>query len=163
MKLYELTENYNALRDLMESGEEGLDEAFEELTDAIEEKVENISCIVKEEYAQAEALKAEAKTLLERAKVHENAGDRGKAYILAQMETAEIRKIERPRACVSLRRTTSVQVDEENFVKWAEANSREDLCTIKVSPFKSEIKRNIEAGNYIPYAEIVEKNSAILK
>ena len=58
-----------------------------------------------------------------------------------------------------------VQVDDANFIDWAQGNNRDDLLTYKApTPSKTAIKEAMASGESIPYAEIVTgKDSVTIK
>lgn len=72
MKLYELTESYNKILELIEEGGEGLEDTLEALEDAIEDKAENYAKVIKTLEAQAKMIKEEEQRLSDRRKALEN-------------------------------------------------------------------------------------------
>ena len=163
MKLYELADMYEELINA-EMDPEDLEAAMDAIGEEAEDKIEHLAVCVKELTAEAAALKAEADALTERRMAKQNKAERIKDYLTAQMNRLGLKKLDRPKACVSFRTSKSVWLDDPiKFCQWARDNQREDLLLIKEDPSKVEIKRNIEAGNYIPFAEIREKTSAVIK
>ena len=49
------------------------------------------------------------------------------------------------------------------FIKQAREDGREDLIRMNPEPNKTEIKKALEEGQVIPGAQIVEKQSMIIK
>ena len=69
MKLYELTQNYMNLQDLLEDetiGQDLIESAMKEVGEDIEEKAQNYAVIIKNLEAEAEALEKEEKRLAAR-------------------------------------------------------------------------------------------------
>ncbi len=69
MKLYELTQNYINLQDLLEDetiSQDLIEKAMKEVSEDIEEKAENYAAIMKNLEAEAEALEKEVKRLAAR-------------------------------------------------------------------------------------------------
>ena len=69
MKLYELTQNYINLQDLLEDetiSQDLIEKAMKEVSEDIEEKAENYAAIIKNLEAEAEALEKEEKRLAAR-------------------------------------------------------------------------------------------------
>lgn len=135
------------------------EEKFELLTAAREEKIEGLLCWYKNICSDVEALKKQEDIFYERRKAAESKADGIKAYIervLAgeKFETAKVK--------VSYRKSKSVIVAED-FVRWAQANDRDDLLTYKEPTVsKTAVKQAIEAGEEVP-AEIVENMNISIK
>lgn len=72
MKLYDLTESYKKILDLIEEGGEGLEDTLEAIEEAIEEKAENYAKVIKTLEAEAKAIKEEEQRLADRRKALEN-------------------------------------------------------------------------------------------
>lgn len=76
MNLYELTDNYLKVLELIENGEEGLEDTLESINDAIEVKADGYARIIRNLEANAVALKTEIDRLTNRRKSIENSIDR---------------------------------------------------------------------------------------
>ena len=75
MKLYEITELFMRFASMVENGEieeDAIADTLESIEGELEEKADNIACLIKSWQAEAEAIKAEEKALAERRKVKEN-------------------------------------------------------------------------------------------
>ena len=84
MKLYELTNDYMDLLyaiDNEEIPEEAITDTLEAITASIEEKADNIACMLKGLEAEAQAIKAEEDRLKERRQAKERAYEKIKAYL----------------------------------------------------------------------------------
>ena len=68
MNLYELTDSYQKILQLIEDGGEGLEDTLESITDAIEDKADGYGKVIKNIEAQIEAIKNEEKRLADRRK-----------------------------------------------------------------------------------------------
>ena len=84
MKLYELTGELKSLFDDIESGvipEEAIADTLAMVEGGFLDKVDNVACAYKNYLAEAEAIKAEAKRLSERAKRKEDCAEKLKDYL----------------------------------------------------------------------------------
>ena len=95
MNLYTLTSNYSQVLDLIDEGAEMmcLQDTLDSLTDAIEDKAENIAKIIKTIDAEAAALKVEEKRLADRRKSLENRSKGLKDYLQSNLETVGLKKL----------------------------------------------------------------------
>ena len=95
MKLYELTENYRNLQDLLENPEIDQDlitNALDEVGEQLEEKSENIAKLIKTLEVEVTGFKAEEKRLADRRKTLENRITGLKSYIDAAMKATGKKK-----------------------------------------------------------------------
>jgi hypothetical protein len=76
MNLYELTDNYLKVLELIENGEEGLEDTLESINDTIELKADGYARIIRSLEANAVALKTEIDRLTNRRRSIENSIDR---------------------------------------------------------------------------------------
>lgn len=76
MNLYELTDSYLKVLELIENGEEGLEDTLESLNDTIELKADGYARIIRSLEANAVALKTEIDRLTNRRRSIENSIDR---------------------------------------------------------------------------------------
>lgn len=115
--LWELTDDFQEVLDLIESGEDYAD-TLEAINSAIEEKAEAIVKVIKTLEAHVEIIKAEEKRLADRRKHFENEARRLKEYLKENMEKADKAKIKTPLFTISLQtgRAKAVIEDEELFI-----------------------------------------------
>lgn len=136
--------------------EPGFLDTLEGETEAVEIADWLIGSILADE-AMADALKAqEAAMKARRDRIEARAKAKRRAGI-ELLNAAGLKKLERPRATLS--RTagrTSVQITDE-------ASVPTQLCTVKTvtTPDKAAIKRQIEAGETVPGAELVRGDDAL--
>ena len=167
MKLYEIAQEYEAFIAAVEAGEipeEAVADTLESITSLIEEKADNIACLIKNTMAEAEAIKAEEKALAERRKQKENLVDRLKTYLAETLTGAGYTKFETARNKMSFRKSESVAVENEvAFIEWAR-KGRDDLLTYKEPVLnKTAIKKALAAGEQIAGARIESKINLQLK
>ena len=122
MTLYEIQEQlYNAIEyGVDENGEildgQLLDDKVNEISMALDEKVENIACYIKNLNADIEALKNEKKILEQRAKTKTNQMEYLKRYLSTFMQMNNVPKFETPKCKVSFRKSSSVVIDDETKI-----------------------------------------------
>ena len=95
MKLYELTENYRNLQDLLDNPEIDQDlitNALDEVGEQLEEKAENIAKLIKTLEVEVNGYKTEEKRLADRRKTLENRITGLKSYIDAAMKATGKKK-----------------------------------------------------------------------
>lgn len=93
MNLYELSDSYKQIQQLIEDGAEGLEDALLQLNDAIEEKAVNYAKVIRNLESQSAAIKDEEKRLYERRKSLENNVKRMKESLYDAMKYNDKKKI----------------------------------------------------------------------
>ena len=165
MKLYEIANDYLALLQAIENGElpeEAIADTLEAIEGEIEEKADNIGCVLKEIEAEINAFKAEEQRLAERRKRKEKLYEKLKTYLSETLQRIGVDRVETTRNVISFRKSEAVEVDEEKFIKWAtEQYNRDDLIitTYTEKANKTEIKKELKAGIEIPGAVLVTKQN----
>lgn len=158
MKLYEISPEIEQLHNQMiivanndELTETEQDEQLEKLNDTLngmrqelEDKALDIACLIKEEQAEAQAIKFEINRLKERQSAHNNASNFWKKYL--QNNIAKV-KYEDGRAKISWRNSKSLHIDP--LAEIPEAYHR-----IKIETDKVKLKKDIQNG-------VFEKTSQI--
>ena len=169
MTLYEITDNYRNFFDAVEAGEipeEAISGTLEAIEGEFNSKVENIACMIKNWQSLAKSQKDEADKLMGLSKGNKNRAARRRGGVVTCMDLAGKKKVETSRCEVTVRKGQKiVQVDDANFIDWAQGNNRDDLLTYKApTPSKTAIKEAMASGESIPYAEIVTgKDSVTIK
>ena len=167
MRLFEIANDYIALMHAIENDElpeEAIADTLEAIQGEIEEKADNIGCLLKELEAATYAIKAEEQRLAERRKKKEKLYERLKNYLSESLLGMGINTLETTRNAITFRKSEVAEVNEATFFEWAKAN-RADLITVKVteSANKTEIKKELKAGAEIPGAVLVTKQNIQLK
>lgn len=161
MKLYEISEQLERLLMLddgnavdEETGELFSPEQLDELNMAFEEKIEGCLLFVKNQTAEAEAIKKEVKALQERARACENRAERTKNYVANFLAG---QKFASSKVSVSYRNSTScvVNIDATQLPV--------QFQKVKVEPDKTGLKEFIKAGNTIAGVELVNKKNMVIK
>ncbi len=119
------------------------------------QKCENIALYYKNINAEAEMVKAEAKSMTERYKSLENKAESLKKY-LAYALGGE--KLSTPKVAVSYRKSESVNIPDEALID-------DKYCNVSVvkKPDKKAIKDALKAGEEVKGAELVVKNNISVK
>ena len=160
--LYEVAAQYaEVLNNLQIDEETGEVLNAGELEIAAEEfdaKVESFALYVKNLRAEAEAIKAEQKTLGERRNALERKTERIEDALAAAMVAAGRAKFETARVALSFRRSESVAITDEGAIPLVFMRE-----TVKYEPDKVYIKQLIKAGEAIPGARLEEKQNLQIK
>lgn len=157
-ELYQLSQQYQEFLELIEAGEipqEAIADTLSGLAGEMEEKVDNIACIVKQLQTEAEGIKREEESLAARRKQKEASADRLKDFIRQTMGLAGKKKVETPRNCVTVGKPSqrveitdiSALREQEEFWKpyeWTEKNVD-----------KARLKEALKAGP-VPGAKMAE-------
>jgi hypothetical protein len=150
VKLYELSQNYIQLLELVDSlDEETFKDTLSSLEEAIEDKVENVAKLVRCLDVDIEAIKSEEKRLADKRKALENKVTSVKSYVQHEMEVAGLNKVKRPTVTVSIQANPpSVDVMDESLIP-----------SIYMVPQPSKIDKRailtaLKEGEFIPGASI---------
>lgn len=154
MKLYELTQEYQALQEMAEDQDvdfQAVMDTLEGIGGEFKAKADNIACVVKGLSAQADALKTESEALARRGKAASARADRLREYLFRQMRLAGISRIETNRNVIFIRKTPEALrfEDEGAFLRWA-AEHPEYLRQKPPEIDKSAVKDAIKAGESLP-------------
>lgn len=161
MTLYEIDQKIQSLVD-PETGELLDYDAFAQLQMDREQKIENMALWVKDLSAEAKAIKEEEDNLKDRRKAMENKAERLKTYLSIALGGE---KFQTPRCSVTFRKTTSVQIDDQdNLVRWLEQNGYDDCIKYKEPEVsKTEVGKLLKAGTPVPFACIKDGQSVGVK
>lgn len=161
MTLYEIANDYLRFMEAAENEEipeDALADTLESIFGEVEEKADNIACMLKNLGADIAAIKAEEDRLAERRQKKERLYERIKQYLSNELLRAGIEKVETARNKITFRKSSPVETDA-NFLEWA-LKYRDDLVTYgKPSINKTKVKQAIESGQQIEGARIVTKKN----
>lgn len=173
MKLYELAKNYRILFDSMDADDELTDDEIQAYFDTLEMiegefdiKAENIACFVKELNDDIEALSKEEKSLKARRQSKEHLRDRLKTMLIDNMKELNKKKIDMPRARVSLRNNPEsaiCELGDKEFEKWAIEHNMTEVLKCRYELSKTKLKALLEDGKKIPGVHIGRTVSVIIK
>ena len=128
--------------------------ALDELELARDKRCLEIAAYLKGEEAEGEAVKAQAKALLARAKRHESRAERLRDYIEQHMTPGE--RLRDDRSELSWRKSQAVQIVDEKAIQ------AEYLSTV-VEVDKAGLKGALKAGAEVPGAELVNRMNLQVK
>ena len=114
---------------------------------------------------EAEAIKAEEKNLAARRKAKENSVVRMKDYLKNCMEQMNLKKIETPKAKISIRNNAaSLKIDDEQaFIQMLEATGRTELINYAAPELKkTDIKNLIKKGEELTGARLEASQSLVI-
>lgn len=167
MRLYELAQDYKEFLQAIEDGlipEDAISDSLESITALIEDKADNIACMIKNLTAAAAAIKAEEASLSERRKTKEKQVERLKEYLSETLLAADYTKVETARNKISFRKSDSVHIDDaETFIDWCMKERDEFLTYPAPTINKTEIKKALALGEIIDGARIETKQNLQLK
>lgn len=166
MTMFEINDSIRAVLDKMgrEMETEGFvsDETlaeYEALSEAKDDKMESIALYYKETQAEADAIKAEAKKLAERAEVAQKKADSLKGYLSRIMEIDEMEKFTTSRVKVSFRKSESVIVDDD----LKNVDERFVITKTTYAADKASIKEAIKNGEDVKGAHLETKQNIQIK
>lgn len=132
----------------------------------IQDKAEAVAMYIKNIAAEADSIKSEEARLRTRRQAKEKTVERMKKYLMECMEAAKLKKIDMPRAVISIRNNPeSVEItDEAKFIGWAQENGRDDLLKYSLPEIrKTFVKQDLKADKEIPFAKLTRSQSVIIK
>lgn len=116
MKLYELSQAYQRILDLVEEGQE-VEDTLESLTEAIEVKTENIAKVITSLEAQAEAIKEQEKRLNERRRSIEAQIVSLKQYVQRELRMCGLEKVKGQLFTIGIQKNPpSVEILNESLI-----------------------------------------------
>ncbi|MFC5775130.1 siphovirus Gp157 family protein [Ectobacillus antri] len=159
MKLYELTNQYRQLVDMVdELDQQTLADTLESISDLIEDKAENIAFVIRTLEAEAKVIKEEEERLQALRKAREARVSNLKDYLLHQLETAGISKIKRPKVMISITNNpASVRVLDETMIP--------DIYKIPQAPKldKKAVLAELKNGGFVIGAELQQGKGVRIK
>ena len=157
-KLYELTEMYKNIWDLVEDDEvdlETLESALGQVEDNIEIKAESMAKLIKGTQADIDFIKSEEKRLADKRKVLERNQNNIKAYLENQLRIMEIDKVKTPLFVVALQKNPpSVAIVDEDLIP---EQFKKTVTTTTV--VKKDLLEALKSGQVIEGAEIKQGKS----
>ena len=167
MKLYELTNEYQAVLDMSEDDEipaDAIADTLESISAEIEVKADNIACLLKSIDIDINGIKDEESKLAERRKRKQATYDRIKQYLSEELLKSGVAKVETARNMISFRKSETVEIsDEKAFFEWAANNDGDFVIYSSPKPDKTAIKAAIKGGADIIGAQILEKQNIQIK
>lgn len=159
MKLYEIADEYRSLLNAIETGEipeEAIADTLEAVGGELDTKLDGVIGYIKELYAEAAAIKAEADKLAARAKAKTRKAEGLALYITRVLEGLGRATFENEHHKISFIPSTAVRItDEAAFIEWARENAPEAI-KITESAKKSVIGELIKSTN-VPHCALEQR------
>ncbi|MEK4173340.1 siphovirus Gp157 family protein [Lysinibacillus sp. FSL L8-0312] len=157
--IYDLTDDFLAIQQLIESGAEGLEDTLESLDLALEDKLEGYASIMKNVESDVNGIDAEIKRLQDRKKVLENGITRMKKAIEFSMLATEKREVSTPKFKFWIQgNKASVYILDESVIP------KKYIKTERVSKIdKDAIAELLKAGKKVKGAELRQTESLRMK
>lgn len=158
----------NIIPDL-EAYREKLRSAWFDTLSAIEEefniKAESFAVYIKSVGGEIEMIKKEEKALKERRAGLENSVSSMKRYLLSAMKDMGLKKIDTPRARMSVRSNAeSLVIDDEiAFIQWAQENDDSLLKYSMPEIRKTDTKKLLKSGQDVPFVHLTRTESLTIK
>lgn len=155
-KLYELTQNYNNLLELVDNPDvptEMLEESLNSIDDEIDTKAENIAKVIKSIESDIAGLKGEEKRLADRRKSLEGRIDNLKEYVEGSMRAVGKEKIRGKVFTLGIQKNApSVDIIDEDVIP-------EQYFITKKELSKKDILVALKKGEEVPGAAIKQTES----
>lgn len=160
MTLYEIAQEMASLID-PETGEILDYEAFDALSMAREEKIDNTAKWIIELEAEAKMVKERADELTERARATKKKAERLKEF-LQEYLAGEKRKT--ADYTIGYRSVTAVEItDEDRAIAWLMEHDEDALTYQQPKISKTAVKELLKSGREVPGAELVERQTMQVK
>ena len=158
MSLFTISQDFKSLYDMANDAEnedmETLAELFSEVETSLSDKLDNTIYIIKELDSDADALKAEAKRLTDKAKALENKGKYLKELMLGAVKASGVEKLKSDKFSYYIKRTEVLNVVSED-------NIGREFFRIKKEIDKTVLKKAIKDGLILDGVSIVENESLV--
>lgn len=170
MKLYEISEQLKTFQQMAEDGyfedEKTILDTLESIQMEFDNKLENIACMYKGLSVEADAIEAEAKSLMERATRTRKTCEWLKDYMTANLQSVGQSKFESARVRLSFRKSESVSVtNEEVLFNSLQATGMDSLASVveTVKFDKKGLKQALKDGIELNGVELVTNNNLQIK
>ncbi|XRD24083.1 siphovirus Gp157 family protein [Lysinibacillus fusiformis] len=147
--LYQLNNAYAQLQQMIEDGQEGLEDTLDSITDAVEEKLEAYAMVIKNIESDVEGIKSEEKRLAERRKVMENGIVRMKQAIAETLQNSGQDKVKTEKFTFSWRKSSKVEVSNID-------NLPQQYVKVERTISRAELAKALKAGEQIEGAQLIE-------
>lgn len=159
-QLYNLTQKYIELSEMLKTAEEEDYEAIittlDDIKDCIQGKTEAICNILQDKKASVDKYKGEIQRMTKRKQTLENQIGWLRDYLMRELNAANIKSLEAGTFNVSFRTSESVEIiDMEHLPK--------ELIKVEEKPMKKEIKDLLKAGIPVAGASLVAKESITIR
>jgi len=154
--LYQLNNAYAQLQQMIEDGQEGLEDTLDSITDAVGEKLEAYAMVIKNIESDVEGIKSEEKRLAERRKVMENGVVRMKQAIAETLQNSGQDKVKTEKFTFSWRKSSKVEVSNIDSLP-------QQYVKVERTISRAELAKALKAGEQIEGAQLVENQSISIR
>ena len=154
--LYQLNNAYAQLQQMIEEGQEGLEDTLASITGAVEEKLEAYAMVIKNIESDVEGIKSEEKRLSERRKVMENGINRMKQAIADTLQNSDQDKVKTEKFTFSFRKSMKVEVSNVDSLP-------QQFIKVERTISRSELAKALKVGEQIKGAQLVENQSLSIR
>ena len=115
MRLCDIKEEYLKFKEMTENGEippEAVGDTLACIEGELEEKADNIACIIKQQLYESAALMAEEQALCMRRRAKEKSAERLKRYLSDCLLSVGYQTLETSRNKITFRKSASVEIDD---------------------------------------------------
>jgi hypothetical protein len=155
-KLYELTEQYNNLLELVENPDvpqELLEQSLNQINEELDVKLENIAKVIKSMEVDAKGLKEEERRLSNRRKSLENKMKSLKEYVENSMRATSVKKVKGKVFTLCIQKNApSVEIREEESIP-------QEYFILEKKLVKKDILAALKEGKEVPGAAIKQTES----
>jgi hypothetical protein len=168
--LHEINETRLKFLEQIESGEipeEAIADTLDALDGEFEDKANDYASYIKSLLSDAQAIKAEADALNERAKAKKHKAEVLTNYLYQSFKMRGKTKLETPQNVLKIRKNPpSVHIDDESeFIKWAQSSDIGENYLTYRGPLinKTALKNALKSGQEIPHAQLVSSEKLSIK
>ncbi|WP_217580382.1 siphovirus Gp157 family protein [Lysinibacillus sp. GbtcB16] len=154
--LYELRGSFAQIQQMIEDGQEGLEDTLDSITDAVEEKLEAYAMVIKNIESDVEGIKSEEKRLAERRKIMENGITRMKQAIAETLQGSGQDKVKTEKFTFSFRKSSKVEVSDIDSLP-------QQYVKVERTISRSELAKALKAGEQIEGAQLIENQSLSIR
>lgn len=151
-KLYELTDDYNNLLAMVDSGDftqEEIKDTLDGIHGEIDDKLQSTVCVIREMEAEAKKFEAEIERMAGIKKSYSNTANKLKDYIRFEMEKSGIEKSKGLFSISLGKPSIQIQISDIELIP-------DSYKKVSVTADKSAIKKAINGGAQIDGAEIID-------
>ena len=154
--LYELSNQFAMIQQLIEDGVEGFEQALADIQGEISEKLDGYAMVIKNIESDIAGLKAEEKRLSERRKAMENNVIQMKERMADTLKTVDGQRLKTEKFTFGFRKSTKVVVDNIDMIP-------EDFVRKLYDVNKTDLKKYMERGAIVNGARLLENQSLSIR
>lgn len=154
--LYELTDQFAMIQQLIEDGAEGFEQALADIQGEMGEKLDGYAMVIKNIESDIAGLKAEEKRLSERRKAMENNVAQMKERMAETLKTVDGQRLKTEKFTFSFRKSSKVEIANMD-------NLPQHFIKVERTISRSELTKALKAGEHIEGATLIENQSLSIR